>query len=171
LPLIAGGLEGSAQFAETRASGTGPAMAAAPVVDRRKQGFGIPLDRWAGPRMSHFLRDLLCGSDARSSVVLQRDEVVALLAAFAGGSGSLHLSRIRCISGSLFSLPSNYGCGNGRRHWRKVDERSVYMVTSGSPNAGETSISPSFSARPQRCAKPGGKWCLVCSATGPRYVA
>src|SRR5260370_23135732 len=39
------------------------------VIDRPKQGFGVPLDRWAGGRMRQFFRDLLMGDSARGSRV------------------------------------------------------------------------------------------------------
>jgi asparagine synthase (glutamine-hydrolysing) len=63
------------------------------VIDRKKQGFGIPLDRWAGPRMVQFLNELLCGADARSSKLLRREEVAALMAAFTQRGGPRQLSR------------------------------------------------------------------------------
>ena len=43
--------------------------------NRRKQGFSIPIDHWAGSKMRAFFRDLLLGSDAKLTSLIQRKEL------------------------------------------------------------------------------------------------
>jgi asparagine synthase (glutamine-hydrolysing) len=56
------------------------------VVDRPKQGFGIPLDRWASPAMNDFLADILLGADARCRGWLRPHTVRPLLDAYRTGA-------------------------------------------------------------------------------------
>lgn len=54
------------------------------VIDRPKQGFGLPFDRWASPSMKEFLQDLLLSSSTRSRDFLQEQKVEELLRIFLG---------------------------------------------------------------------------------------
>lgn len=54
----------------------------ASVVNRPKQGFDIPFDRWSNPRMNEFLTDLLLSPSSRSQELLMAGSVESLLAAF-----------------------------------------------------------------------------------------
>jgi asparagine synthase (glutamine-hydrolysing) len=65
------------------------------VVNRPKQGFEIPFDRWANPELREFLRDLLTSSSARSRDWVQPSAVQGILDVFFGRSQSIHLSRVR----------------------------------------------------------------------------
>jgi asparagine synthase (glutamine-hydrolysing) len=65
------------------------------VVDRPKQGFAIPFDRWASPQLRGFLRELLGSSSAKCRDWLQPAAVHTILDVFSGGPPSNHLSRVR----------------------------------------------------------------------------
>lgn len=49
------------------------------VIDRPKQGFGVPLGHWFRGRLSGFLRDLLLSEAAQSRGIFQRTYVVKLI--------------------------------------------------------------------------------------------
>ena len=72
---------------------------------RRKQGFSIPLDRWAGPAMREFLQDLLLHPRTRCRSFLRPSAVDAVWAAFASPDPSLGLSRYQRYQ-QLFLLAS-----------------------------------------------------------------
>ena len=55
----------------------------ASVIDRPKQGFAIPFDRWAGPKLREFLHDLLLSPTARCRDWLRPERVEAILQVFA----------------------------------------------------------------------------------------
>jgi asparagine synthase (glutamine-hydrolysing) len=64
------------------------------TIYRRKQGFGIPFDRWVdNPAMHEFLRDLLTASDAINRGICRPQAVDALLTALLNRSGLRNLSR------------------------------------------------------------------------------
>jgi len=50
------------------------------ILDRRKQGFGIPLDRWFRGRLSSYVRDLLLSPRAIQRGIFEPDYIRALLA-------------------------------------------------------------------------------------------
>jgi asparagine synthase (glutamine-hydrolysing) len=64
----------------------------ATVVNRPKQGFDIPFDRWSGPRMNEFLSELLLSSSSRSQALLLAGSAQALFAAFCGSGKRQELS-------------------------------------------------------------------------------
>jgi len=49
------------------------------VIDRRKQGFGIPLGHWFRGRLSGFLRDLLLSGRALNRGIFQKTYLVKLI--------------------------------------------------------------------------------------------
>jgi asparagine synthase (glutamine-hydrolysing) len=65
------------------------------VVDRPKQGFAIPFDRWASPRLREYLCELLGSPSARCKDWLDPAAVNAILHAFSSGSRPVHLSRFQ----------------------------------------------------------------------------
>jgi asparagine synthase (glutamine-hydrolysing) len=65
------------------------------VVDRPKQGFTIPFDRWASPRLREFLREMLENPSAEYRHWFQPAAVKTILDVFFGGLPSIHLSRVR----------------------------------------------------------------------------
>jgi asparagine synthase (glutamine-hydrolysing) len=75
------------------------------VIDRPKQGFGIPFDRWISIDMQEFLRDLLIGSSARSRDFLYKTKVQELVEAFCGHTRPKHLSRYQVYQ-RVFMLAS-----------------------------------------------------------------
>jgi asparagine synthase (glutamine-hydrolysing) len=65
------------------------------VIDRPKQGFAIPFDRWASLQLREFLGDILRSSSARCRDWLQPATVDGILNVFSNGSRSVHLSRFQ----------------------------------------------------------------------------
>jgi asparagine synthase (glutamine-hydrolysing) len=65
------------------------------VIDRPKQGFAIPFDHWASPRLREFLGDILRSSSARCRDWLQSGTVDGIVNVFSNGSRSVHLSRFQ----------------------------------------------------------------------------
>lgn len=64
------------------------------TIYRRKQGFGIPFDRWVdNPAMQEYLRDLLTSPDARNRSICQPRMVETLLSTFLSRSRLPNLSR------------------------------------------------------------------------------
>ena len=49
------------------------------VIDRRKQGFAVPLGRWFRGRLGRFVRDLLLSDTCRRRGILNQDYVERLL--------------------------------------------------------------------------------------------
>ena len=49
------------------------------VIDRRKQGFGVPLDHWFRGELSDFLRELLLGPTARGRGIFEPEFVLKLI--------------------------------------------------------------------------------------------
>jgi asparagine synthase (glutamine-hydrolysing) len=49
------------------------------VIDRRKQGFGVPLGHWFRGELSGFLRELLLGETARGRGIFEPDFVLTLI--------------------------------------------------------------------------------------------
>lgn len=72
---------------------------------RRKQGFSIPLDRWSGPAMRAFLKDLLLDGRARCKSFLRPSAVDQVWAAFTNPDASPGLSRYQRYQ-QLFLLAS-----------------------------------------------------------------
>jgi len=72
---------------------------------RRKQGFSIPLDRWAGPRMREFFQDLLLSSAAKSAALLKPVAIREVWDAFDGAATSGGVSRYQRYQ-RLFLLTS-----------------------------------------------------------------
>jgi asparagine synthase (glutamine-hydrolysing) len=77
----------------------------ASVVNRPKQGFDIPFDRWSGPVMNEFLRELLLSSSNRSGALLVPGSAQALFAAFRG-SGRRHELSTYQVYQRIFMLAS-----------------------------------------------------------------
>jgi asparagine synthase (glutamine-hydrolysing) len=77
----------------------------ASIVNRPKQGFDIPFDRWSGPRMNEFLSDLLQSPSSRSRVLLRPDGVEALFGAFHSSGKRQDLSRYQVYQ-RMFMLAS-----------------------------------------------------------------
>lgn len=75
------------------------------AVNRPKQGFGIPFDRWAGPRMTEFLSDLLLSPSHCSRLLLCPKPTQALFAAFRGSRQRQELSRYQVYQ-RIFMLAS-----------------------------------------------------------------
>jgi asparagine synthase (glutamine-hydrolysing) len=75
------------------------------VVDRPKQGFTIPFDRWASPQLREFLRELLGSPSAQCRDWFQPGAIDTILDVFFGRSRSIHLSRVRAYY-KVFSLAS-----------------------------------------------------------------
>jgi asparagine synthase (glutamine-hydrolysing) len=65
------------------------------VVDRPKQGFAIPFDRWASPQLRAFLGELLLSSSTRCKHWLQPTAVQAIVDVFSAASRPVHLSRFQ----------------------------------------------------------------------------
>jgi asparagine synthase (glutamine-hydrolysing) len=65
------------------------------VVDRPKQGFAIPFDRWASPQLREFLDDLLRSPSARCRDWLQPSTVNGVINVFSNGSRPVYLSRFQ----------------------------------------------------------------------------
>jgi asparagine synthase (glutamine-hydrolysing) len=65
------------------------------VIDRPKQGFAIPFDRWASLELREFLGDILRSSSARCRDWLQPAAVDGILNVFSNGSRRVHLSRFQ----------------------------------------------------------------------------
>jgi asparagine synthase (glutamine-hydrolysing) len=57
--------------------------------NRKKQGFSIPLDRWSGPKMREFFKDLLLTSSARCRTLLEPAAIEHTWFAFENPSSSL----------------------------------------------------------------------------------
>ena len=63
------------------------------VLYRKKQGFGIPFDKWAGDgELKSFIHDML-GIDARINSIVNHDYVKTLLSAFFGNVNETLISR------------------------------------------------------------------------------
>jgi asparagine synthase (glutamine-hydrolysing) len=77
----------------------------ASIVNRPKQGFAIPFDRWSGNRMHDFLRELLLSSSSRSRTLLLPGAAQALLSAFRGAANRGELSAYQ-IYQRIFMLAS-----------------------------------------------------------------
>jgi asparagine synthase (glutamine-hydrolysing) len=75
------------------------------AVERRKQGFAIPFDRWCGSELRRFLGDYLAGPDARSRQWLHAETVRELLEPFARGEAPAHLGRFQLYQ-RIFMLAS-----------------------------------------------------------------
>jgi asparagine synthase (glutamine-hydrolysing) len=75
------------------------------AVERPKQGFAMPFDRWAGPQLREFLRDTLQSPSARCRDWLQPAAVQAILDVFASGSRPVYLSRFQAYQ-RVFLLAS-----------------------------------------------------------------
>jgi asparagine synthase (glutamine-hydrolysing) len=75
------------------------------AIDRPKQGFGIPFDRWISTGMQDFLHDLLVSPAARSRDFLHQAKVQELLKAFSGNTDPRHLSRYQVYQ-RVFMLAS-----------------------------------------------------------------
>ena len=75
------------------------------VVDRPKQGFAIPFDRWASPQLRESLHELLWSPSARCRDWLQPAAVQAILKVFSGGSRPAHLNRFQAYQ-RVFLLAS-----------------------------------------------------------------
>jgi asparagine synthase (glutamine-hydrolysing) len=65
------------------------------VVNRPKQGFAIPFDRWASAQLREFLRDLLLSPSARCRDWLQPSAVDGVVNVFSNGSRPVCLSRFQ----------------------------------------------------------------------------
>jgi asparagine synthase (glutamine-hydrolysing) len=65
------------------------------VVDRPKQGFAIPFDRWTSPQLRAFLHDLLLGHAAQCRQWLQPSSVQAVLNMFSSDARPIHLNRFQ----------------------------------------------------------------------------
>ena len=63
------------------------------VVDRRKQGFAIPFDRWASAELRGFLADLLLSESARCRDWLEPASLDCILEGFFNGSRPASISR------------------------------------------------------------------------------
>jgi asparagine synthase (glutamine-hydrolysing) len=77
----------------------------ASVVNRPKQGFDMPLDRWSGPRMNEYLNELLLSASSRVRDLLTISRVQALLEAFHGSEKRQELSRYQVYQ-RIFMLAS-----------------------------------------------------------------
>jgi asparagine synthase (glutamine-hydrolysing) len=75
------------------------------VVNRPKQGFAIPFDRWASPQLREFLGDLLQSGSARCTDWLQPSAVERTLKVFSNGSRPVCLSRFQAYQ-RVFLLAS-----------------------------------------------------------------
>jgi asparagine synthase (glutamine-hydrolysing) len=75
------------------------------VIDRPKQGFGIPFDRWISADMQEYLRDLLTSSSTRSRDFLYKTKVQELVEAFCCHTHPQHLSRYQVYQ-RVFMLAS-----------------------------------------------------------------
>ena len=60
---------------------------------RKKQGFSIPLDRWSGPKMREFFRELLLDPRAKLTSIIQPQCVKQVWDTFDGGGPDPGLSR------------------------------------------------------------------------------
>jgi asparagine synthase (glutamine-hydrolysing) len=65
------------------------------VVNRPKQGFAIPFDRWASPQLRDFLGDLLQSPSARCKDWLSPVAVQTIFSVFSNGSRPVYLSRFQ----------------------------------------------------------------------------
>ena len=65
------------------------------VVNRPKQGFAIPFDRWASPQLREFLSELLLSPSARCRDWLQPSAVDSIVHVFSNGSRPVYLSRFQ----------------------------------------------------------------------------
>jgi asparagine synthase (glutamine-hydrolysing) len=65
------------------------------VINRPKQGFAIPFDRWSGLQLREFLGDLLGSSSALCRDWFQPGAVDRILNVFSNGSRPVHLSRFQ----------------------------------------------------------------------------
>jgi len=65
------------------------------VVNRPKQGFAIPFDRWASPQLRERLSELLLSPCARSRDWLQPKAVTSIINVFSNGSRPVCLSRFQ----------------------------------------------------------------------------
>jgi asparagine synthase (glutamine-hydrolysing) len=65
------------------------------VVDRRKQGFAIPFDRWASAELRAFLADLLLAPSARCRNWLDPTSLDCVLGSFFSGSRRASISRFQ----------------------------------------------------------------------------
>jgi asparagine synthase (glutamine-hydrolysing) len=65
------------------------------VVDRPKQGFAIPFDRWASPQLREFLRDLLLSPSARCRDWLEPSAIDRVVNVFSNSSRPVYLSRFQ----------------------------------------------------------------------------
>jgi asparagine synthase (glutamine-hydrolysing) len=63
------------------------------IANRPKQGFGLPLDRWAGPQLHEFLKGLLLDSQARIHHWMKPAAVERVWLAFDNGQAGGSLSR------------------------------------------------------------------------------
>jgi len=63
------------------------------VVDRPKQGFGVPFDRWMGDDIRTYFKDLLLGPFSKNGDWLRTSEVRRVIDEFVRGAAPAHLSR------------------------------------------------------------------------------
>ena len=77
----------------------------ASVSNRKKQGFGIPLDRWSGTKMREFFKDLLLAPDARSACFIQPPRIREVWDGFENPRSGSGLSRYQRYQ-QLFLLVS-----------------------------------------------------------------
>lgn len=75
------------------------------VSNRKKQGFSIPLDRWSGPKMREFFKELLFGPGVRSADFLESKRIRSVWTAFENPRSAGGLSRYQRYQ-QLFLLVS-----------------------------------------------------------------
>ena len=63
------------------------------AIDRKKQGFGIPLDRWFTPEILGYFEDLLLSSDARILGIVRRERLQEMFSALRGDFSPREISR------------------------------------------------------------------------------
>lgn len=61
----------------------------ADLQNRKKQGFSIPLDRWSGPKMREFLRDLLLSPQAKCASLIRAEQIKKVWDAFENPTAGL----------------------------------------------------------------------------------
>lgn len=65
------------------------------IAARPKQGFGVPLDRWLGPRMRSFLKETILDREARIRSCFEPEAIVAIWRAFEDDRFAGGLSRFQ----------------------------------------------------------------------------
>jgi asparagine synthase (glutamine-hydrolysing) len=63
--------------------------------NRKKQGFSIPLDRWSGPKMRTFFKDLLLDPQSRAAAIIHPQALNQVWENFEGRGPDPGLSRFQ----------------------------------------------------------------------------